>query len=47
MGVLRFLLRVLKILFVLGLVMMPVPIAIFFIQRPDRRNLPAMVLKKK
>lgn len=44
----RALFRAAKLLFILGLIVLPIPIAVF--PRPgrrDRRNLPAEVLKEK
>ncbi len=49
MSSLRFSLRVMRFLFILGLVMLPVPVAAFVavILAPLRRNLPAEVLRKE
>jgi hypothetical protein len=45
----KFLVRVLRFLFILGLVMLPTPLvmALAVILDPARRNLPAEVLRKK
>jgi hypothetical protein len=46
---LRFAFRLMRFLFILGLVMLPVPVAAFVavLLAPLRRNLPAEVLRKK
>ncbi|QRO00630.1 hypothetical protein JRI60_17130 [Archangium violaceum] len=46
---LRFVFRVLRFLFILGLVMLPAPLTacLVVILEPVRRNLPAEVLRKK
>jgi hypothetical protein len=46
---LRFILRFLRFLFILGLVMLPAPLTTFLvlILEPVRRNLPAEILRKK
>ncbi len=46
---LRFVFRVLRFLFILGLVMLPAPLTacLVLILEPVRRNLPAEVLRKK
>lgn len=46
---LRFILRVLRFLFILGLVMLPAPLTtlVVLILEPVRRNLPAELLRKK
>ncbi len=46
---LRFFFRVMRFVFILGLVMLPVPVAAFVavILAPLRRNLPAEVLRKE
>jgi hypothetical protein len=48
-AVLKFLIRMLRLLFILGLVMLPSPVvmALAVILDPVRRNLPAQVLRKK
>ncbi|WP_224243767.1 hypothetical protein [Hyalangium gracile] len=45
----QFLVRVLRFLFILGLVMLPTPLVLVLaaIVDPHRRNLPAEVLRKK
>ena len=45
----RFALRAARVLFVLALVALPVPVAAFVavILKPNRRNLPAEVLRKR
>ncbi len=49
MSSLRLSLRVMRFLFILGLVMLPVPVAAFVavLLAPLRRNLPAEVLRKE
>lgn len=44
---LRLVFVALKILFILCMVILPVPIATLFIERPPRRNQPAQVMKKE
>ena len=48
-AIFKFLIKVLRFLFILGLVMMPTPVvmALAVILDPVRRNLPAEVLRKK
>jgi hypothetical protein len=47
-GSLRFLFRAARMLFILALVALPIPVAAFVavILKPNRRNLPAQVLRK-
>ncbi|HYH99184.1 hypothetical protein [Hyalangium sp.] len=48
-AVFKFFIRVLRFLFILGLVVLPSPLvmALVVILDPNRRNLPAEVLRKK
>ncbi len=46
---LRFAFRLIRLLFILALVALPVPVATLIVEilRPTRRNLPAEILRKK
>lgn len=47
---LRFTRRVLQLLFILALVVLPAPLAVFLssiVLKPERRNLPAQVLRQE
>jgi hypothetical protein len=48
-AVFKFFIRVVRFLFILGLVMLPSPLALCLVAilDPARRNLPAQVLRKK